>query len=647
MTKGTPVSLPLSLRVLALLAVLIAAAVLNFAYVPSHPPGMYIDESSIAYNAYTISQTGRDEYGNKWPLFFRAFGEYKNPTFIYLLAAIFRVTGPRIAVARLLSATLGLLTALLFGILAWRITKQVWASMFLVISATLTPWLYESSRLVFEVAIYPCLLLLFLLVLWRAARKDKWQASDWLALTGTLVLITYSYSIGRLLGPLLAAGLAFFITRPRWQAVVKTWLAYGLLLIPLLVFHRRHPGALTNRFQLLTYITPQSTLQENLREFVSRYLANVNPIRWLFTGESNIRDHLEGHGALLAVTVVLAIAGLILVLRNHRHEAWWRFILYGLVVSVIPASLTRSEFPQLRLIAFPVFFLALTIPAIFWLTDTRFSAVAGKTPRAGFSGKHALVVGAITVMVLQGAYFQVAFHRLAPNLWYVFDARFPRKVLSVALATGKKPIYLVDEPGKSGYIQAYWYGAVQGLDPGRLVRLPSAAMLPAGAVVISTAEDCENCRLLSRSINYIVYSIPPYEGQPVFTELPPDAFRAFIDAQNPPTTVRTGEKTSLNLIVKNFSKATWPALGEPDGRYAVMLRNRWLRNDDTEITNQDGKSRLPYDLEPGDTAGVSLEVTAPSIPGLYWLEVDLVQEQITRFSDRGSLPLRLKVTVNP
>src|SRR2546421_9334417 len=55
-----------------------------------NPPGFHLDESSIAYNAHTVSQTGRDEHGEAWPLYFRAFGEFKNPVYIYILAALFR-----------------------------------------------------------------------------------------------------------------------------------------------------------------------------------------------------------------------------------------------------------------------------------------------------------------------------------------------------------------------------------------------------------------------------------------------------------------------------------------------------------------------------------------------------------------------------
>src|SRR5947209_2094309 len=230
-----------------------AACVLAFALyaadVPDNPPGFYIDESSIAYNAHTISQTGRDEYGAAWPLYFRAFGDYKNPTFIYLVAV------------------------------------------------------------------------LFLLALWRASAKERWTVTDVLALAATLALLTYSYSIGRLLGPLLAAGLAFFITRRNLSRVLATLLAYALTLAPLFAFDWRNPGALTRRFKLLTYATPQSTLAADALEFARHYLADINPWRWLVNGELNIRDHVSGAGALLAATVLLAAFGLVLVLRGHLREA--------------------------------------------------------------------------------------------------------------------------------------------------------------------------------------------------------------------------------------------------------------------------------------------------------------------------------------
>ena len=132
-----------------MLIVLLAAGSYYW-HVPKDPPGFSIDESSISYNAYTVSQGGCDEYGNSWPLFFRAFGEYKNPTVVYILAALFRLTGPSIFVARALSATFGVLTSVLLGLLAWKISRQWIVTATVIIAALLTPWLFEGSRLVFE-----------------------------------------------------------------------------------------------------------------------------------------------------------------------------------------------------------------------------------------------------------------------------------------------------------------------------------------------------------------------------------------------------------------------------------------------------------------------------------------------------------------
>src|ERR1051325_7632446 len=100
------------------------AAALCFLRITTNPPGFYIDESSIAYNAHTIAQSGADENGVRWPLYFRAFGDYKNPVYIYLLAGLFRIAGPSILLARLLSVALVVLAAISFMSLAWRLTRS-------------------------------------------------------------------------------------------------------------------------------------------------------------------------------------------------------------------------------------------------------------------------------------------------------------------------------------------------------------------------------------------------------------------------------------------------------------------------------------------------------------------------------------------
>ncbi|MDT7807126.1 MAG: hypothetical protein QOJ70_939 [Acidobacteriota bacterium] len=620
----------------------VAACALAFALyaadVPREPPGFYIDESSIAYNAHTIAETGRDEYGKAWPLYFRAFGDYKNPTYIYMLAALFRVTGPSVAAARLLSASLGALAALLLGLLAARMTRRVEVGAVVAFSALLTPWLYECSRLVFEVAAYPAACALFLLALHRASSRERWSVWDVMSLASSLALLTYTYSVGRLLGPLLAVGLVFFITRRNLARVVEAWSMYALTLVPLGVFSLRHRGALAGRFRLITYVTPESSFAEDARSFALHYLADLNPWRWLVTGEQNIRDHVPDSPALLALTVMLAFVGLVVVLLRHRREAWWRFVLYALAASVVPAALTVNDFPQLRLIAFPVLLHVLLVPALAWLME------------GGVRWRRVALYAAVALLVLQGAHFQWLFHARAPERWYVFDARFPRKILAPALEASRgATLYLYDPPGRSGYIQALWYGTLRGIEASRFKRLAAgdAAVPPPGSVVISTEETCADCRLLARSINYTLYAVPPTDLKMEAAPLPSEAMRAQLNCRDLPTTFAARQSRSFEVIVRNTGTAAWPAVGDEAGRYAVALRGRWLKADGALFMEDSGAARIPFDMEPGDTAGLRLTTTAPAAPGDYVLELDMVQEGVEWFGARGSKTLRTDVKVLP
>gem|GEM_PF-468683 len=648
-----------------------------YAYgVPARPPGFYTDESSIAYNAHTISQTGRDEYGETLPLFFRAFGEYKNPTYVYLLAALFRLTGPSIFTARLLSASLGCVAALLLGLLAARTARSTRTGVAVTASALLTPWLYESSRLVFEVAAYPLALALFLLALRRASERARWTWTDIAALASTLALLTYTYSIGRLLAPLLAAGLFIFAARGRLRFVLLTLTAYALTLVPALVFHLHHPGALTARFQLLTYATPRSSTVDVIAGFLHQYFINLSPWRMLLTGELNIRDHVPDVGALLAPTLALAVAGLILILRSRRGDAWWRFCIYALLASVVPASLTRDEFPQLRLIAVPVFLHLLTAPAWSWLltndeatatnneatTDeatTNEATTTGEVKRARTSATNAALKRAsskrstlrracllllLIATLAQGFYFQWLFQRGGPERGYVFESHYAGKVLAAATRLNLRPIYLKDAPGHAGYIQAYWHGLLRGFDATQFRRLPADARAPAGAVVISTEDVCSDCRVITKRINYLVYATEPTGVRATAAPLAEGSFRARINASKLPGALKAGRKLNVRVEITNLSDERWPAVGQPDGSFRVVLGWRWLKTDGTDA-HVEGETRLPFDLDAGEFCAVETEIIAPGAPGDYTLELDMLQAGVARFGEKGSKPLRSAVRV--
>lgn len=136
----------------------------------------------------------------------------------------------------------------------------------------------------------------------------------------------------------------------------------------------------------------------------------------------------------------------------------------------------------------------------------------------------------------------------------------------------------------------------------------------------------------------------------VASALPDNGFRAQIELTNPPAKLRVGEKVTLEVQVKNGSDVNWYARGgevntNPDNRFYLAAGNRWLDATGKLITNMDGRHGLGKDLKPGESITVPLQVTAPQNPGEYTLEVDLVQEQVAWFSDKGSTTAKTKVTV--
>ncbi len=481
-------------RTPVLLAGVVLALVFSLASVPNNPLGFYFDESSIAYNAYTIARSGSDEYGVRWPLYFRAFGEFKNPTFIYLLAGLFKIFGPSVGLARLLSGMLGLGTCLLLGRLTERMTGKFRIALMVALTALVTPWLFEISRLVFEVALFPLALALFLLALHRMHTRGRWTLLDgfWLAIT--LGLITYTYSIGRLLGPLLAGGLLFFARRSSWRGILYTWIAYGVVLFPLLVFGWRHPGALSARFSQVSYVGPESTLLGIAGEFIRHSLANLSFRSLLLTGDPNPRHHVPGMGSLLAATVILAGIGVVLVLSRHWRDPWWRLILLGLAAAGVPASLTDAQFHTLRLVAFPVFLQVLTVPALVWLCER------GKHQ----SRRRVALTLLVLATALQAAVFQWQFYRDGPKRRPVFDAGYPEFFAS-ATSLRSRPIYLVS---RFHYIHAYWYGALQGMEASAFVRLAPDEPAPAGSLVIGDlylGDPCPRCEVILLRPPFIVH----------------------------------------------------------------------------------------------------------------------------------------------
>ena len=98
--------------------VTILAFVLRFYGVTQNPPSLNWDEASISYNAYSILNTGRDEWGKLLPVHFKSYGEYKLPAQVYASIPGIAIFGLNEFGVRITPVIYGTLTVLLLFLLA-------------------------------------------------------------------------------------------------------------------------------------------------------------------------------------------------------------------------------------------------------------------------------------------------------------------------------------------------------------------------------------------------------------------------------------------------------------------------------------------------------------------------------------------------
>jgi hypothetical protein len=141
---------------------------------------------------------------------------------------------------------------------------------------------------------------------------------------------------------------------------------------------------------------------------------------------------------------------------------------------------------------------------------------------------------------------------------------------------------------------------------------------------------------------------PP--GQPDITDitgpLNDDAFVATLSASNFPTAIKAGQIATINVQVTNASAYTWHSRSNKPPAYVINVADIWFRADGkTMVTNMDGRSTLTRDVWPGESGTVQLSIKAPAAPGEYVLEIDLVQEGVAFFKEKGSHTWRTPIKV--
>jgi len=437
-------------RVRALwIAVFAAAGALvvarNLAALSWVPPGLYADEASVGYNAWTIAQFGVDEHGIRFPLFFEAFGEYKNPIYIYALAPLLLFLPLTSAVARFPAALFGLITVLFVTMAAWRLSHSRLVALLVLALAALTPWLTQESRLGFEVSAVVALLAVGF---WCLADEQHVSPARF-AIAGTCFgLAVYGYTSARL-EVLLFAG-AFVVAYAARRSRRRGWPWFlapiGVAYVLLGIWGWRNPGALTARFDLLSIASDGAPLPTLIARFLHNYVGHFSPGFLFINGDDNLRHNTGFTGMLLAVTLPLMLVGIWACWRR-RAESLPRFVLLTLLLGPAAAALTVEPVPHsLRSAVMLPGFLLL---AAFGLAGIR-SMLAGRALRAA--------AAAIAVALLaQGGLYTIDMYTAYPMrsaIW--FDTGVEPAIAAAAAARRDSSAMYVSSTLEVPYIQVFF-----------------------------------------------------------------------------------------------------------------------------------------------------------------------------------------------
>jgi hypothetical protein len=405
-----------------------------------------------------------------------------------LLAGTYTITGPSAFGARALSSLLWAAAVLVLGMVGHRLSGSRAVAVATGVLAAATPWLFEVGRLVFEVALEPLLISVLLLLLAQARGAPGWGLGRCCAIGVTLALIAYAYAGGRALAPLLALALLVYARGAMRRSVILTLGAFAVALLPMAAFVASNPRALLARFAQVND-AQDSSLWGTLVSATRNGVVELNLLQWAAKGDDNLRHHVQGTGSLLFGGVLLALVGVVVLLRGQRWEPYWSYVILGVLASAVPAAISDARLHALRSVGLPVFLIVLAVPAL-----TALRAQAGDRQAA------AAAVGVAALVLGQAAVFGTYYVEHGGARREAFHADLPQ-VLRAALQGAPGPVAVyVDDPDALGGVT--WYAHAWGV-PVNVLQDDASPRL--GQAVVTVERTCAGCPVLKRGGMFTAY----------------------------------------------------------------------------------------------------------------------------------------------
>ncbi|EKD53323.1 MAG: Glycosyl transferase family 39 [uncultured bacterium] len=358
------------LPALLLILIILIAGFFRLYRIGETPKGFYVDEAALGYNAYSILQTGKDEFGKSFPAMFRSFATFQSPVYTYITVPVIAVFGLNPLSVRLPSVILGILTIPLLYFLVKKISTEKYGSILALISTfflAVSPWHIAYSRTAYETNVALFLLILGSLMFFYALKRP------WLFVASAIfyALSFSAYRAETLIVPVLVLALAIGHYKELLAGkktfiipVIISFILGFVLVVPMLTIMRT-PGfqARTSSLNILSSRQNPWGLKEDgstlrrivnipqtlsAKEFFSLYSSYLSP-RYMFQlGDSGPRKPYPDMGTFFPWLLLFYLAGLYFLIKEKDRKGLKIFTFVLLLISPVPAALTRDPYSTLR-----------------------------------------------------------------------------------------------------------------------------------------------------------------------------------------------------------------------------------------------------------------------------------------------------------
>lgn len=431
-------------KVILVLLILLGAG-LRFLWLGQYPSGFFRDEAALGYNAYSVWQTGRDEYGVLLPLVFRSFEVFFLPLYVYMSAPLVGILGLNVLTARLLSSLSGIV--LLF--LGYFIARELWnrkvalAATFLLV---ISPWHIFYSRGAFEGNLALTLFAAGFLF-WLKFLK-KFKPRFFFASAALFALSMYSYQAERVVVPLFALTAAWFVRQKLWKhrkGLILPLAAVFILLLPLLSLSGKAGGY--HRAFGVSIFTQEGTPLSRVSQVSALYLSYFSPRNLFIEGDFDRQRSVENASVFYAWILPFLALGLWRSLKKPKVGG--KLLLAWMLIAPAPAAVTGDPFHTYRSL---LLYLPLSLLSGLGLVN---AFELFKQQKKAFLGG-LFVLGMASLLQFLFSY-SVLTQATRARAW---DYGYREMVANIADTLPEGTRIVVDDPWTEAYIHFLFYGKV-------------------------------------------------------------------------------------------------------------------------------------------------------------------------------------------